>query len=376
MLPAILRRSVSRRLVVAVVAVLMAASASVSWALFHGADIELGINAGTARRPLVAVGGKVTQIPAGDYLAANTLVDTSTCTGTNVIAWNGTSFACAAAGGGGGGITNTAPAGTVMLSNGTNAIASSLTDTGTASTAIDLLLSSVVPTALAAGQTNDWAPGNQSLIIVTPSPSNSQISSMVADANCGTPKSGSIRTVCNANISHGELLFQGADCALGTATNRFYFPTNNCNGFVLGHRQCAQFVYSCTSNIWMLVGNPGLESEIGFQMGGAGSAADVALGAAVNDYAPTGWYQYTQYRIAAAAATSISGMAALPDSGGVISKVRCFSTFSTITFLHNSGSSLAGNRLLLPGSANLVVPGFSSQCFRYDNQNLAWLPAF
>ena len=127
MLPAILRRSLSRRFIVSAVVVLMAVSASISWVLFHGADIELGINTGTARRPLVAVAGKVTQMPSGDYLAANTLVDTSTCAGSNVIAWNGTAFACAAAGGGsGGGITNSAPANAMMLSDGTNAVTSFL----------------------------------------------------------------------------------------------------------------------------------------------------------------------------------------------------------------------------------------------------------
>ncbi|HEY6037183.1 MAG TPA: hypothetical protein VIV58_23045, partial [Kofleriaceae bacterium] len=102
MLPALLRRKPSRRAVVAGVVVLMALSAGVSWQLFHGTSIDLDVMTATARRPLVVQNGKVEQMPAGDYLAANTLVDTTGCSSTNVIAWNGTQFACAAAGGGGG----------------------------------------------------------------------------------------------------------------------------------------------------------------------------------------------------------------------------------------------------------------------------------
>lgn len=131
--PALLRRSLSRRFVIASVVVLMALTASVTWLRFHAADIELDINTGTARRPLVAVQGKVTQMPSGDYLAANTLVDTSACSATNVIKWDGTQFACGSGGGGGsgGGITNTAPNRTVMMSDGTNAVPSPLTFDGT-----------------------------------------------------------------------------------------------------------------------------------------------------------------------------------------------------------------------------------------------------
>lgn len=135
MLPALLRRSLSRRSIVAGVVVLMALSAVVSWHLFHGADIELGINAGTQRRPLVVANGKVEQMPAGDYLAANTLVDTSACSATNVIKWDGTQFACGAGGGGsGGGITNSAGANVIMKSDGTNAVTSSVSDSTTQTT--------------------------------------------------------------------------------------------------------------------------------------------------------------------------------------------------------------------------------------------------
>lgn len=130
MLPAILRRPASPRFKLFVVAALVAASSLGTWKLFHAADIELDINTGTARRPLVAVQGKVTQMPSGDYLAANTLVDTTGCSSTNVIAWNGTQFACAAAGGGGGGITNSAPNHTLTVSDGTNVGSSGIGDDG------------------------------------------------------------------------------------------------------------------------------------------------------------------------------------------------------------------------------------------------------
>jgi hypothetical protein len=67
--------------------------------------IAVMANAGTPRRPLVQVNGNVKQMPSGDFLAANTLVDTTGCSTTNVVAWNGSTFACAVAGGGGSGVT-------------------------------------------------------------------------------------------------------------------------------------------------------------------------------------------------------------------------------------------------------------------------------
>jgi len=129
MLPALLRRSLSRRAVVAGVVVLMALSAGVTWQLFHGADIDLSIMTPAAHRPLVAVNGKVQRVPSGDYLDPTVLVDTTGCSDTNVIKWNAslTKFACGA-GGTGGGITNTAPALTVPVSDGTNVGSSGIKD--------------------------------------------------------------------------------------------------------------------------------------------------------------------------------------------------------------------------------------------------------
>jgi len=105
MLPAMLRRSLSRRFVISSVIVLLTTSSVVTWHIVHASDIDLAINTGTTRRPLVVVGGKVVQMPSGDYLDPTTLVDTSGCSSTNVIKWNGTQFTCSA-GGGVGTVTN------------------------------------------------------------------------------------------------------------------------------------------------------------------------------------------------------------------------------------------------------------------------------
>lgn len=127
---AIVHRPQWGRFAIAIAIALVTVTTGVSWKLFHATDIDLGLLTGSPRRPLVVVGGKVQQMPSGDYLAANTLVDTSGCSSTNVIAWNGSAFACASAGGGGG-ITNSAGNNIIMKSNGTNAVASTITDNGT-----------------------------------------------------------------------------------------------------------------------------------------------------------------------------------------------------------------------------------------------------
>ncbi|HEY6025851.1 MAG TPA: hypothetical protein VIV09_03040 [Pseudolabrys sp.] len=124
MLPALLRRKLSRRTVIAGVVALMALTASVTWQLFHAKDIDLDVMTATARRPLVVANGKVEQMPAGDYLDPTTLVDTTGCSATNVIKWNGTQFTCAASGGGG--ITNSATVGVIPISDGTNIIGPTL----------------------------------------------------------------------------------------------------------------------------------------------------------------------------------------------------------------------------------------------------------
>src|SRR5262249_28054192 len=59
----------------------------------------------TARRPLVLVNGQMQQMPSGDFLAANPLVDTTGCSSTNVIQWNGSAFVCAVSSGGISGLT-------------------------------------------------------------------------------------------------------------------------------------------------------------------------------------------------------------------------------------------------------------------------------
>jgi hypothetical protein len=86
------------------------------------------------------------------------------CTANQILKWSGSTWACAADAGAGTGITNSAGVNVVMKSDGTNAVASTMTDNGTTVTAPDMTarrLSSnmmIIPSALPNGNTNDWNP--------------------------------------------------------------------------------------------------------------------------------------------------------------------------------------------------------------------------
>ena len=314
-----------------------------------------------------------TGVTPGAYTNANITVSS---TGVISLASNGA--------GGGGGITNTAGANVVTKSNGTNVIASGVTDDGT-TVAVDaerLRIKSLngIQTAavtLAAGLTSNWDPfaggAPTMFVVVTPDPTDSIIDGMLADSGA-SPAHGAIRIIIHSAINHGRLIVKNDEGSASSVGNhiRIHSDSNIANsGFAIGHRQCAIFVYNQASGYWQVIAGPdGAVRKFTF----VGDITDVALGLNVNDYSPTGIQYTTVLRLAPTSTCNLSGL--LGQSHGDIRVLTAFS--AGITLLHNSSTppanaSIAGNRFYLPGSANLVMPAFSSVVLRYDGPNTAWV---
>ena len=95
---------------------------------------------------------------------------------------------------------------------------------------------------------------------------------------------------------------------------------------------------------------------------------DTSLGAAVNNYCPSGFTSITQLRLASAAATALSGMCAQED--GAIRVITAYG--AGLTILHQSGLSSTANQFYLPSGANIAMNVGGSETFRYDATFQAW----
>ena len=95
-------------------------------------------------------------------------------------------------------------------------------------------------------------------------------------------------------------------------------------------------------------------------------------GAAVNNYAPAGFPACSQIRQDCSSATSVSGLAAASAGENIWFYNINSTTGNTITLLHNSGLSTAGNRFLLPSNASVVIPVGGAVLLTYDGTSAAW----
>lgn len=174
------------------------------------------------------------------------------------------------------------------------------------------------------------------------------------------------RVIVIENVGALNILFTSQDVN-SVATNRFLLPAAT---FVVPSGGTAAFIYDGTTARWRMLAvvSPTLPlSTINNSLVVTGSltalgaitgTSTTAAGAgALNDYNPGGnWPGNETLFLAAGAATNISGFDATGVNNGQVINLVNTSSANTITLLHNSGLSVALNRLQLPSSVNLVIP--------------------
>lgn len=214
-------------------------------------------------------------------------------------------------------------------------------------TAGDLQLSQLSPAALAVGNNNDYAPsGKVQNAWWRLTPNAGAILTGIDATSLFLPSTGvnygSIRILENAGATHFVITDEDAASSAGS---RFSLP----NGAVMVPPKATVIIgYDYTAARWRILAGESTFGKLTLYTRGD----QLALGAAVNDWNPAGFSYTGRWRIASAAATSISGMVAQEDGA-----VRFLTAYdANCTLLHQSGLSAAANRFFLPGAANYNMP--------------------
>lgn len=102
---------------------------------------------------------------------------------------------------------------------------------------------------------------------------------------------------------------------------------------------------------------------------GAGVVTPAQITANTNDYTPTGLASARVLRLSTNASRNLTGIVAQP-TGTVLS--LCNVGASDLVLVHESGASLAANRFVLPGSANLTLTANGAAQLIYDGTSARW----
>jgi len=176
------------------------------------------------------------------------------------------------------------------------------------------------------------------------------------------------RVVVVENVGILNISFTNQDVN-SVATNRFVFPAA-ASSFVIPSGGTAAFIYDGTTARWRMLAivSPTLplttistalvvQSSITAFGAITGQSTTVAAAGAQNDYNPAGnWPGNQNLFLAAGVALSITGFDATGVNAGQVINLINTSAADSCTLVHNSGASLAANRLFLPNSVNFVVP--------------------
>lgn len=230
------------------------------------------------------------------------------------------------------------------------------------------------PYALAAGLNSDvnffGAGPRTEIVLVTPAVGGSIIDSILADGSGAAPINGAKLTIVQSAINHEQIIFRNFDnSATITAANGLYINSESNltnSGFAIGHRQSASFIYNTDRSKWQLISSPeGRFRKLGLSY----EILDTGLASTNHNYAPVGNEYTSRYRLAGTNAT-ITGIKG-QSHGDMIWISNYGSTNLTLT--HYDALSAAGNKFLLPSSANLVIPPYGGCQLVYDSGNGAWL---
>lgn len=133
------------------------------------------------------------------------------------------------------------------------------------------------------------------------------------------------------------------------------------------HASGAIRLYTAASVATTITSGRELQHNAALALQGINTPAQIV--ANTNDYAPAAFATGFFFRISSDAARDITGLA-----GGAQGRLVALSNQGafTITLKHNSGSSSAGNRLLLPGAADFLLTTMKTCLAYYDSTATAW----
>lgn len=174
------------------------------------------------------------------------------------------------------------------------------------------------------------------------------------------------RIVVFENVGGPNISFTSQDVS-SLATNRFALLAAT---YSLPNGATAAFIYDGTISRWRLLTiissslpististDVVVQGTLTVANAITGSSTTTAGAGALNDYNPGApWPGNQNLFLAAGAATVISGFDATGVNNGQVINLVNTSNANSITLVHNSGLSLAANRLQLPNSVNLVIP--------------------
>jgi hypothetical protein len=307
-------------------------------------------------------------------------------TNTGIIGWSGTT---AAGGGADVGLTRNA-AGVLEVNNGTAGALSDVTarnatfyGTVQVPTLDSMLVVRDAETNISlAGLTliHDWDPfgggAATPIVYATADPADTVIDGIAKPSYAVCAGAIALHRLPRLRIAqsatnHGKIILANGEGSTSLAANQIWIQTNNAVGLSINHRGVVELEYDCLNGHWRMVGPTG--SAWDGMLAFSDSLTDTALAATVNDYSPALFGYVSMMRLGPAGGLStITGMKALPDSGGKIQPIRCVTAFGTLVFSHNSASSLAGNRFFFPETRDLTLRAYQSACFRYDQGLSYW----
>lgn len=209
------------------------------------------------------------------------------------------------------------------------------------------------PAALAAGNTNDYAPAGivtTSRIRQATNAAGSTLTGLSAQGD------GDVRIIQSLGAGPLTLANENAGSA---AANRFTLP--NGVDMTIPTGASAILNYSTTTSRWVL-----MAVVHGQQPFGGLVISPATIAGAVNDYTPTGLAQAATVRQDLTAPANITGMA----TGQANRLVTIWNISTTqlrmITINHENAGSAAANRFSLPSGLDWILPNGGSATFWYD----------
>jgi hypothetical protein len=234
-----------------------------------------------------------------------------------------------------------------------------------------LTLTPPVTGAIAGGNNNDFTPvGGNTASVWRLTAGGLSGGTITGIALSGGNPDGRVLIIQDVSTSPGthNISFTSEDVN-SAAVNRIITPKGA--AFTMPIGGAALLIYDGTISRWRLIGIVSTTLPLDLINGSSlnitgdtffsgffqGQPDAVAAAGAQNNYNPGGHWPRTQNLfLAAGAALSITGLDSTGvNIGWVINFVNA-SSVNSITFVHNSGASLAANRFMLPNNVNYVLP--------------------
>ena len=337
---------------------------------------------------------------AGTGTSVSPLGLITSCSSTQVLAWNGSSWACAA-----NGLTNSAGNNVVPKSNGTNLVSSSITDDGTVATVPNADIRAlffgpeIVPAALPNGNTNNWSPTGAGLVVDTDTGTLSTTTRIGVQTNVnGSTVTGLAAPSANGRIVILENLGDGIQSPTSTLTLTHQDSNSTAANewFIPGLRSCVLpvggvamaiyftghphwFLISCyTNGSYQQVDTPQLNATAGTvstittqdnTLTGAVSPSALPSGSTDN-WTFTGLSTSTEIHVTTnGAGSTLKGIVA--QGNGKIRRLCNYGTGDLL--LEHRTSSTSANQFWMPESTTFTVKSLGCVTLRDDTSLPGWV---